>query len=65
MAPGGRTGGLVLEGTAVGLERHHFGRWIGHATLPRNPRGLQATRADLRQANDLLSAGIADDGGDP
>jgi hypothetical protein len=46
------------------MERNHTGGRRRHATVPGNPRGLQAAHPDLRQTHDLLSAGRANDGRD-
>ena len=43
-------------------QRHHPRRWRRHPSLSGDPVGLQATAADLRQADDLLPADHADAG---
>src|SRR5579872_4439688 len=50
--------------TKLPLQRHHSSGRIGHAALSRDPCSLQEPAADLRQADDLLSAIHADAGGD-
>src|ERR1700758_1437542 len=37
-------------------EGHYPRRWLRHAALSADARGLEAALADLRQADDLLSA---------
>ena len=46
-------------------ERDYLGRRLGNTLVSPDARDLEAASAGLRQADDLLPAGHADDGGDP
>ncbi len=60
-----KANGAKQEGPTNDLEGDHIGGRVGYATLPDNPRGVEAARTDLRQTDDLLSVGSNHDGRDP
>ena len=57
----------IRERNAVAMtsQRHHSRRRLRHAAVSGHHRGVQAAAADLRQADDLLSAVHADAGRHP